>query len=154
MKKYISLILILFLNILSFSIFAQNDLGVKDINKEIMDVDPFGIGLTIIGMGVVFGGLIAIYIMLFYLSKVILYQGKQNLARQQNKEIKKQNSANNQDEGESMSGEVNAAIALAIYLNKEESHDMIDAVLTIKNVAKTYSPWSSKIYNMRQVPNK
>jgi hypothetical protein len=30
---------------------------------------------------------------------------------------------------------------------------MEDAILTIKNVSKNYSPWSSKIYGLRKAPH-
>ncbi len=52
----------------------------------------------------------------------------------------------------SMSGEVNAAIAMAIHLYYEEIHDKENTVLTINKVSRTYSPWSSKIYGLRQNP--
>lgn len=44
---------------------------------------------------------------------------------------------------------VNAAIAMALYLHFNEMHDEESNVITIQRVSKTYSPWSSKIYNMR-----
>ncbi len=52
-------------------------------------------------------------------------------------------------ETEELSAEVNAAIATAIYLYRSELHDFEDTVLTIKKVSRTYSPWSSKIYGVR-----
>ncbi len=51
-----------------------------------------------------------------------------------------------------ISGEVNAAIAMALYLYMEEQHDDESNVITIKRVSKIYSPWSSKLYNMRNFP--
>jgi len=45
-------------------------------------------------------------------------------------------------------GEVSAAIAMAISIYFEELHDQETAILTIKKVGKTYSPWNSKIYNV------
>ena len=45
-------------------------------------------------------------------------------------------------------GEVSAAIAVAISLYLEELHDQETAILTIKKVGKSYSPWNSKIYNV------
>lgn len=48
--------------------------------------------------------------------------------------------------------EVNAAIALALYLYKSQLHDQENAVLTINRVSRVYSPWSSKIYSMRRHP--
>lgn len=42
-----------------------------------------------------------------------------------------------------------AAIAMALYLHFNEMHDEESNVITIQRISKTYSPWSSKIYNMR-----
>jgi len=49
------------------------------------------------------------------------------------------------------SGEVFAAIAMALY-EATELHDEEDSVLTIKDTERGYSPWSSKIYSMRETP--
>ncbi len=49
----------------------------------------------------------------------------------------------------SAEGDVNAAIATALYLHFNEIHDEESNVITIQRVSKTYSPWSSKLYNMR-----
>ena len=54
----------------------------------------------------------------------------------------------------SESGEVYAAIAMAIHEITEDEHDDENTVLTIKNVARNYSPWSSKIYTLRELPKK
>lgn len=42
-----------------------------------------------------------------------------------------------------------AAVSMALYLHFNEMHDDESNVITIQRVSKTYSPWSSKIYNMR-----
>ena len=49
-------------------------------------------------------------------------------------------------EGEAISGEATAAIAMALHFYIGEIHDEESGVLTIKRISKTYSPWSSKIY--------
>ena len=54
----------------------------------------------------------------------------------------------------SKSGEIFAAIAMAIHEITEDEHDDENTVLTIKNVARNYSPWSSKIYTLRELPKK
>lgn len=36
----------------------------------------------------------------------------------------------------------------------DDNHDVENTVLTIRKVARTYSPWSSKIYSLRDVPRK
>jgi glutaconyl-CoA/methylmalonyl-CoA decarboxylase subunit delta len=51
-------------------------------------------------------------------------------------------------------GEVTAAIAVALYLYKNETHDIESGVITIKRVSKIYSPWSSKLYHMRNFYNR
>lgn len=50
---------------------------------------------------------------------------------------------------EALAGEVNAAIAMALYNYFGELHDRESGIVTIKRVSKPYSPWSSKLYNMR-----
>ncbi|MDA3816031.1 MAG: OadG family protein [Prolixibacteraceae bacterium] len=54
---------------------------------------------------------------------------------------------------EYISGGDTAAIAMAIHLFFEEQHDEESNVITIKRIQRRYSPWSSKIYGMRNFPN-
>lgn len=51
-----------------------------------------------------------------------------------------------------VSNEEAAAIALAIHMYKIEIHDMESLTITLKKVSRIYSPWSSKIYSIRQNP--
>ncbi|NMC38454.1 MAG: hypothetical protein GYA41_09045 [Bacteroidales bacterium] len=44
-----------------------------------------------------------------------------------------------------------AAIAAALYLYFNEMHDEESDIITVKRVSKTYSPWSSKLYSMRNL---
>ena len=48
--------------------------------------------------------------------------------------------------------EIAAVISTALHLYKNDVHDFENTVLTIKKVAKAYSPWSSKIYGLRKNP--
>jgi hypothetical protein len=57
-------------------------------------------------------------------------------------------------EGEAISGEATAAIAMALHLYLDEIHDKESGVLTIKRISNTYSPWSSKIYAVRNQFNR
>ena len=52
------------------------------------------------------------------------------------------------------SAEVSAAIAMALNDLNGEVHDVENAILTFGKNNKSYSPWSSKIYNMRQLPDR
>lgn len=51
-----------------------------------------------------------------------------------------------------VSEETAAAIGLAIHMYKNEMHDQESFTITLKKVSKIYSPWSSKIYTLRQNP--
>ena len=71
------------------------------------------------------------------------------------KELKKQGIVvTAKEEGEETSGETLAAIAMAIQLFETEKEDLDSTILTIEKTSRTYSPWSSKIYSMRQIPQK
>jgi hypothetical protein len=48
--------------------------------------------------------------------------------------------------------EIAAVIAMAIDMHIRDIHDYEKTVLTIQKVMRPYSPWSSKIYGMRQIP--
>jgi len=47
-----------------------------------------------------------------------------------------------------------AAIALAIHMYKSELHDRESFTITLQKVSRIYSPWSSKIYTLRQNPRR
>jgi len=49
--------------------------------------------------------------------------------------------------------EINAAIAMTLLELDNEVHDIENTVLTISRTQRPYSPWSSKIYGLNQVPN-
>ena len=51
---------------------------------------------------------------------------------------------------ETIPGEVFAAIAAALYEVTENAHDNESNILTINRTANAYSPWSSKIYGLRE----
>ena len=51
-------------------------------------------------------------------------------------------------------GEVFAAISMAMHEFQSDVHDVEDTILTITRVKRSYSPWSSKIYTLRETPHK
>ena len=53
---------------------------------------------------------------------------------------------------ESEMGEIVAAISLALSLHMQDIHDYEKTVITMQKVMKPYSPWSSKIYGLREKP--
>jgi hypothetical protein len=60
----------------------------------------------------------------------------------------------NNDHDSDIQEEEAAAIALAIHLYKSELHDQESLTITLQKVSRIYSPWSSKIYTLRQNPRR
>lgn len=112
--------------------------------------DPYGITMAVISMSVVFLALILLYIMFKYIGKANIHKSKK--AKQ--KDLERQGMVVTSKDGEEISGETLAAIAMALHLFETERDDIDSTILTIEKTARTYSPWSSKIYGMRQIPLK
>jgi Na+-transporting methylmalonyl-CoA/oxaloacetate decarboxylase gamma subunit len=109
---------------------------------EISGLLSDGIVIAITGYTIVFTALVLLYFIFYYLSKAIFANTKRKLAKMgKRNDLKKDHEIN-------VSGEVTAAIAMAIYLNRD-LHDTESDVLTIRKISKDYSPWNSKIYGMR-----
>ena len=109
--------------------------------------DPTGLVITITAVAVVAVNLTVLYFIFFYLGRfyVRLAQKKQ---RKPN-EVAAPKIKLRPDEGV-MTDEELAAIAMAIYQYSQDLHDKEETVLTINRAAKAYSPWSSKIYGLRE----
>ncbi|MCK5371046.1 MAG: OadG family protein [Cyclobacteriaceae bacterium] len=105
-----------------------------------------GLMISIVGYGIVFFALVFLSIIFTILHKVLIGSQK--------KKLKAKGEKITDEDDPTISGEVSAAISLALHLHFEESHDFEDAILTIKKVQKPYSPWSSKLYGLRQYPTK
>ncbi|MDG5800331.1 OadG family protein [Marinilabiliaceae bacterium ANBcel2] len=97
--------------------------------------------ITAVGYSVVFAVLILLIIVYKLMPKVLNLQLKRRL-KKEGREITAKS-----DE-EYVPGEVNAAVATALHLYFNQQHDEESNIITIKRVERTYSPWSSKIYNM------
>ncbi len=50
--------------------------------------------------------------------------------------------------------EIAAAIITALKLYKSNLHDQESEMLTINRIARAYSPWSSKIHGLTQLPER
>ncbi len=108
--------------------------------------DSFGIGMTITAMAVVFLGLLLLFLIFKQVGKAAIAASKRNAQK-----AGAPASASAPDE---VSGEVFAAIATALYEMSDDNHDIEHTVLTIRKVRRAYSPWSSKIYSLRETPRK
>lgn len=113
--------------------------------------DESGVGMAIIAMSVVFMGLILLYVSFKIVGNIAVKLGKKNAMKAtgitDKAEAKEKNLGHH-------SGEETAAIAMALHEYFNDAHDVEDMILTINKVKRTYSPWSSKIYTLRQDPRR
>jgi len=124
---------------------ANNDTEPKVSEADkFVKYDPSGIGMALIAMSVVFSGLALLFIFFKGLGYLMTRDARNalKLAKPSSSGVVKQE----------LSGEVNAAIVMALYLYGSELHDQEDPVITMTKVSRTYSPWSSKIYGLRKSP--
>ena len=113
--------------------------------------DGVGIGMSITAMSVVFFGLILLYVSFRVIGKAAISLRRKNAMEA--KDITCKEEAKEKKLGEAP-GEVFAAISLALHEMQSDVHDVEDTVLTITRVKRSYSPWSSKIYTLRETPKK
>lgn len=112
--------------------------------------DPYGVIMAFTAMSVVFLALILLYVAFKLVGNNSIRRNKQRAvetAEKEGVEITSQEDSN---------AEQLAAIAAALhtYLEESEVHDLENTILTISKVTKHYSPWSSKIYTLRETPQK
>lgn len=100
--------------------------------------------IAVVGWLIVFAALLLLSVIFTSLPRLLNIQRRRKLR----KEGKDECATGCED----LSADVNAAIATALSLYFNELHDEESNVITIKKVSKTYSPWSSKIYGVRNFP--
>ncbi len=111
------------------------------------EIDPYGWVLALTAMSVVFLALILLYFIFKAIGNANIRAGKKRSAAAAGTDVKES------AYGE-IPGEVYAAIATAMHLYQQddENHDEESFVVTLHHTDRTYSPWSSKIYTLRQTP--
>lgn len=114
------------------------------------EYDSYGGGITIIAMCIVVGALIVLSI-LFYIFGSISSWFLSHKKKQSAKVMKSDSKGDKTDDSPD-TGDVIAAISAALAQHFATDHDMQDTILTIRKLRKAYSPWNSKIYNMRHRP--
>lgn len=113
------------------------------------DADGFGMALT--AMTVVFSGLLILFLAFKLVGNIAIRMGKRNAMKVHG--ITDKEKAEEQRFGK-RSGEEFAAIAMAMHEYMDDVHDIEDMIITINKVKRTYSPWSSKIYTLRESPRR
>ncbi len=109
-------------------------------------LEPVTWTIVVVGIGIVFLALLIVYLFFRYVLTFILNFRFRSFARK-----KGIDPAEVQTARTIQSGEVNAAIAMALYQYFNELHDIESGVITIRRVSRNYSPWSSKLYNMKNL---
>ncbi len=102
--------------------------------------------IAVVGYITVFAALASLYGLFRLLPKIIYMNFRRG-------KLKKGEKVAEQDEMV-LSGDETAAISMALHLVFDEMHDEESGILTIKKVSKAYSPWSSKIYAVRNQFNR
>lgn len=116
----------------------------KEKAEELHRKDGLGGALTLMSMGIV-------VIALAVLSVLFLLFGKISASLQKRRKHRTARVAAAHIDGVD-SGEAIAAIGAAMAEHFSDKHDMEDTILTIKRMRRAYSPWNSKIYNIRLAP--
>lgn len=126
---------------------------IRDTNHKIEDFakrDANGFGMTVMAMCIVFSALLCLCLSFYGIGKINSIISRRNKAVAQGAEapVLSEIRQTQHDTGEEI-----AAIAMALR-DHLEAHDAESTVLTLKKIRRAYSPWSSKIYGLRELPHK
>lgn len=113
-------------------------------NQNAAENDGWGGAITIIAMCIVVSALIVLSILFLIFGKI-----SESILKLKKKKAKAEAMHAPHDDHELAPGEVIAAISIALNEYFGNKHDIEDTHLTIKRLQKSYSPWNSKIYNLR-----
>ncbi len=114
--------------------------------------DPYGIGMALISMAVVFTALIMIYIMLKIFNYVTRRSTQKSKAQDSATSAAAMTSTKDNKEDDTVDGPTCAAIGVALHLHFNSMHDEESEVITINMPSKHYSPWAQKELTMKRNP--
>lgn len=123
---------------------------INDTNEKIKDFaerDANGFGMTVLAMCIVFTALLVLCLCFYAISKIGSLVSRSNKARTHGAEQLTARDVTH-DTGEEI-----AAIVMALH-EQLDAHDKESTILTINRVRRAYSPWNSKIYNLRELPRR
>lgn len=111
--------------------------------------DEYGLGITLVAMSIVLLALIVLSILFYFFGQI-----SARLLRRQKMKAQGIHRHEATDKHKDLdSGEVIAAISMALAEHLDgKGHDMERTILTLRRMKRAYSPWNSKIYNIRHVP--
>ncbi|MDE6465179.1 MAG: OadG family protein, partial [Duncaniella sp.] len=124
---------------------------IKSTNSKVdmfAEQDENGFGMAVMAMCIVFTALLVLSICFYIISRIGAH-----VSRSQKAKALADSESEVAAHAEHDSGEVIAAISMALR-DHLEAHDRESTVLTIDKVRRSYSPWSSKIYSLRELPHR
>lgn len=101
--------------------------------------------IALVGYIIVFAALLLLYLFFQNLPRFLYYKARK---------VEKNSLKKDENPEKQILGEETAAVAMALHLFFDEMHDEESGVLTIKKISRAYSPWSSKIYAVRNQFNR
>ena len=121
--------------------------------EKFRQTDPIGVVITLTSIAIVAMALVMLFFVFKYMGEFHIKKAKKKADK-----LRSLQSGSVQAKGSKkdvfLTNEELTAIAIALYKYSEDLHDIEDTVLTINRAAKAYSPWSSKIYTLTQLPNR
>ncbi len=126
---------------------------IRSINKKIAmfaEEDENGFAMTIMAMCIVFSALLMLCICFYIISKIGAKSLREKKAKAHGSSVK---DLPKSDRPSHDTGEEIAAIVMALHEHLN-AHDSENTILTINKVKRAYSPWSSKIYGLREIPRR
>ncbi|MCM1021404.1 MAG: lamin tail domain-containing protein [Muribaculum sp.] len=128
---------------------------IVDTNKKVemfAQTDGHGFGLAAMAMIIVFSALLLLCVCFYVISQIGSRVSRRNKVRSQGMAEtltgRPTTSTTEHDSGEEI-----AAVVMALHEHLN-AHDKESTILTINKVRKSYSPWSSKIYSLRELPRR
>ena len=121
---------------------------IKDTNNKVEQfarLDGHGFGMAAMAMCIVFSALLLLCLAFYAISKIGAAAARRRKAHAVGAEVPQ--------EIDHDSGEEIAAIVMALHEHLD-AHDSENTILTINKVKRAYSPWSSKIYGLREMPHR
>ena len=126
---------------------------IKSTNSKVdmfAEQDPHGFGMAVMAMCIVFAALLVLALCFNIINKI----GASVSAKRKEKALAETlPGAIAEGRADHDSGEEIAAIVMALH-DHFDAHDRENTVLTINKVRRAYSPWSSKIYSLRELPRR
>lgn len=114
--------------------------------EQFARLDGHGFGMAVMAMAIVFSALLLLCISFYCISKLAAWLQLRRKAQSSGIDLATETVEHD-------SAEEIAAIVMALHQHLN-AHDTENTVLTINKVKRAYSPWSSKIYGLRELPHR